>query len=369
MKIAFITTNLRGGGAEKAVINLASILAGRGHEVHVILMERIIEHALPATFALHALSPKKGKVTKGLLGKYLCAFRLRRLIQELGGSAPFNLIVSTLPFADEVAALAGIEPLWHRVANTLSSEISLLRERHPGKAARRYDRYRRLYNGANVIAVSEGVREDLRGSFQLDQARIEQIYNPFDVAAINELADQPGPDLPDFPYVLHVGRFAPQKRHDLLLEAWRGVNAAGHKLVFLTKPSEKLDALIEASGLRSRVVVAGFRENPYPWIKNARLLVLCSDHEGMPNVLVEALACGTPVVSTDCPSGPRELLAGTGGGVLVPVGDADALRLAIQRSLDYPPVLGVADLTSFDALQVAERYEHLPKLWRTKKKA
>jgi glycosyltransferase involved in cell wall biosynthesis len=365
MKIAFITTNLRGGGAEKAVINLASILADRGHEVHVILLERVVEHALPGNFALHALAT--GKLGKGVLGKYLCAFRLARLVKRLAKGAPFELIVSTLPFADEVVALSGIEPVWYRIANTLSSEVAQLKLRHPGKAARRYQRYRRLYGAANVIAVSEGVAEDLRDCFQMTQAGIEQIYNPFDVAAINELAAQPEPDLPQAPYLLHVGRFAPQKRHDLLLRAWEGLDDTEHKLVFLTKKSEQLDALIEASGLGSRVMVAGFRQNPYPWIKNAQLLVLCSDREGMPNVLVEALACGTPVVSTDCPSGPRELLAGTGSGVLVPTGDVEALRAAIRAALQHPAPPCDADLAAFEAGHVAERYEALPGLWRDRR--
>ena len=367
MKTVFITTNLRGGGAEKAVINLASLLAGRGHEVHVILLERIIEHALPGNFALHALAPEKGTLSKGALGKYLCAFRLRRLVRKLSASTPFDLIVSTLPFADEAVALSGVGPVWYRVANTLSAEVLQLRLRRPGKAARRLERYRRLYGAANIIAVSDGVREDLRGFFQLTQAGIEQIYNPFDTAAINEQAAQPEPDLPELPYLLHVGRFAPQKRHDLLLDAWKGLQDTGHKLVFLTKQNDKLDALIKASGLGSSVVVAGFRQNPYPWIKNARLLVLCSDHEGMPNVLVEAIACGTPVVSTDCPSGPKELLAGTGGGVLVPVNDVDALRTAIRAALLGPATPCCADLSAFEAQRVAERYEALPGLWRDRR--
>lgn len=363
MKVAFITTNLRGGGAEKAVINLASLLAGRGHEVHVILLERVVEHALPASFSLHALTDGKRKLTKGAVGKYLCAFLLRRLVRRLGQRAPFDLLVSTLPFADEVVALSGVQPVWYRVANTLSSEVSELKLRHPGKGTRRYERYRRLYQNANLIAVSEGVRDDLRHYFRLDRAQIEQIYNPFDVKSIDALAAQPEPDLPEVPYVLHVGRFAAQKRHDLLFEAWRGV-APAYKLVLLTQPSEKLEALIDACGLRSRVTVAGFRKNPYPWIRNARLLVLCSDREGMPNVLVEALVCGTPIVSTDCPSGPRELLSNSGGGILVPMGDVEALRDAISGALERGVPARRADLDSFGAQLVAERYEALPALWR-----
>lgn len=369
MKIVFITTNLRGGGAEKAVINLASLLAGRGHQVHVVLFESIIEHALPNDFQLHTLTSHGDKLPKGWLGKQICAFLLRRLMKRLGRPVPFDLIVSTLPFADEVVALAGLEPVWYRIANTLSSEVTLLRKRNPHKADRRYRRYRRLYDGANIIAVSEGVRDDLRGSLKLQAARIEQIYNPFDLAAIEELADRGDPDLPDVPYVVHVGRFAPQKRHDLLLQAWKDLDLCEYKLVLLTQPSEALETLIRSFNLQAQVVVAGFRKNPYPWIRNARLLVLCSDHEGMPNVLVEALACGTPVVSTDCPSGPRELLAGFRNAQLVPTGDAAALARAIQATLNSAAEPEPADLTAFAAEHIAERYERLPDLVRGREKA
>lgn len=369
MKIAFITTNLRGGGAEKAVINLAANLSGRNHEVHIILFEQIIEHALPSGLALYSLGRENRKISKGMLGKYFCAFRLNRLMRKLSATAPFELIVSTLPFADEVVKLAGIKPVWHRIANTLSAEISLLEKSSPGKAARRYARYRKLYHGANIIAVSEGVGRDLREYFRLERTQIEQIHNPFDMAAIRKMADKPDPDLPNVPYVIHVGRFAPQKRHDLLLESWKKLGAKEHKLVLLTKPDESLSQLIRKNGLESQVIVAGFHKNPYPWIKNASLLVLCSDHEGMPNVLVEALACGTPIVSTDCPSGPRELMTGTLRDFLVPTGDAGALSSAIFKALRYPPDLLNIALDTFDAEQVVQHYERLPSLWRDMKRA
>jgi len=298
----------------------------------LILLEHRIEHEVPQEVELHALTTPGAAIGKGILGRLLAAFRLRRLYRRLGLGAGC-LIISTLPFADQVVAAARLPNVWFRIANTLSAEVEALVSAR--KRARRLARYRRLYEGRNLIAVSDGVAEDLRGKMNLRQARIVRIYNGFNVDVIREAAVRADPDLPREPFVLHVGRFMPQKRHDLLFDAWR-LASLPHRLVLLTQPSPELDALIAVKCLQGRVLVAGFRPNPYPWLRAADLLVLSSDREGMPNVLVEALACGTRVVSTDCPSGPREVLRGELERWLVPCRDPQALAEAIRAALAAP---------------------------------
>ena len=357
MKFAFVVTNLAGGGAEKVVLKLGAGLAARGHDVHLVLLEHLVEHAIPEGIVVHALTRPGRPLSKGMLGKRLAAFRLRRLFRRLTGHRPFDLVVSTLPFADEVATRARLPRHWCRIANTLSVEIARLREHDPAKAQRRLSRYRKLYGSRPLIAVSEGVAEDLRGSLGLTGVRIERIYNPFDFAAIRTRAAKSAP-MPPAPYVIHVGRFAAQKRHDLLLDAWAQLDVP-HQLVLLTPPEARLTAMIDARGLTQQVTVRGFQANPYPWIAGADLLVLSSDHEGLPNVIIEALAVGTPVVSTDCPSGPREIMGETYSEYLVPVGDAVALSQAIRQTLADPPDLKRVDLSSFDITKVLTAYEQL----------
>lgn len=363
MKFAFVTTNLRGGGAENALLKLAGALTTAGHEVHLILLENIVEHAAAGGFRMHALTSSGRAASKGFFGKRLAALRLRRLVRRLGQGAPFDAIVSTLPYADEVAALARLPRLWHRIANTLSAEVAALRATHPAKARRRLARYRRLYGGGNLIAVSQGVADDLREELALGDTNIVVARNPFDPAAIRALAAAGDADIPGQPYILHVGRFARQKRHDLLFRAFK---AAGlpHKLVLLTKRDGALDAMIERFGVKDDVIVAGFRPNPYPWIRGAALLVLCSDHEGMPNVLVETLICDTRVVSTDCPSGPREIMTGELARFLVPCDDAQALAHAMREALADPPPGAETPIAPFLAPAVVSQLEQLPRLWR-----
>jgi glycosyltransferase involved in cell wall biosynthesis len=226
MKIAFVTTNLKGGGAEKSVLRVAGGLHARGHAVHVVLLEDIRDHALPAGVRCHALTAPGEEASKGWFGKRFAARGLRQLFDRIAADAPFDSIVSTLPYCDEVVGLAGLTPAWFRIANTLSVEIGLLGRRSRGKAARRLRRYREMYGHGNLIAVSDGVARDLREKLSLAQANIVRIYNAIDASAVRMLAAESEPELPREPYLIHVGRFAPQKRHDLLLDALRTLAAS-----------------------------------------------------------------------------------------------------------------------------------------------
>ena len=359
MKFALFTTNLAGGGAEKALAKIASGLAARGHEVDFIVCEDAGNHAgnhagnyaPPAGCRFHALAARAGH---GWLGKRRLAWRLRRHL----ASNPHDLLVSTLPFADEVAALAGATRHVCRIANTLSAEIARL---PAAKAQRRAERYRALYGSRRLVAVSQGVAADMQAGFGVAHERLRVIANPFDFVAIRALAAEPCPARPAGPYILHVGRFAAQKRHDLLLAAFAKPDLP-HTLVLLTPPDAKLTALIARLDLAHRVVIADFQANPYPWMAGADLLALCSDHEGLPNVLIEALACGTRVVSTDCPSGPREILGGELAQWLVPCNDADALAAAMRAALAAPkPAQDVVDaaLAPYAADQALTAWEIL----------
>ncbi|GAB4168672.1 MAG: hypothetical protein Fur0039_07130 [Rhodocyclaceae bacterium] len=352
MRLALILTDLSGGGAEKAMLKVAALLAARAHEVEIVLLEDRREHAPPQAVAVRALGAP-GSLAHGWFGKRIAAARLRRL---LDAGRNHDLIVSTLPFADEIADLARLPNHWCRIANTLSAEIDLLARGNPAKARRRRARYRSLYARHPLIAVSQGVADDLHENLGLETP-ITVIPNPFDAGAIRKLAAEPAPGLPERPYAIHVGRFAPQKRHDLLLDAWARLPQAPD-LILLCAPDPALDRLIAARGLQKRVHVAGFQANPYPWMAAARLLALCSDHEGLPNVLLEAMACGTPVVSTDCPSGPSEILREF-PQCLVPCGDPVALARAIEGILAAPPDVTRMDFSPYRPERVAAAWETL----------
>jgi glycosyltransferase involved in cell wall biosynthesis len=356
MRFLFVLSNLRGGGAERAVLNLATGLAERGHEAHVVILEHVVDYSVPRSITLHALTKPGNLMPGGWMGKRLLARSLRRLHRQLSADRAFDLIISTLPFADEVTHAAGLPRVCYRIANNLSAEIDAVHG--PFKAWRRLRRYRRLYDGQRLIAVSRGVADDLQGAIGLRRAIVETIYNPFDFNAIQRDAKTLPTDLPSEPYFVHAGRFQPQKRHDLLLDAFKA-SALPHRLVLLVERSSALEAMIAARGLSRRVAIAGFRENPFPWYANAVACVLSSDREGMPNVLIESLICGTPVVSTDCPSGPREILTGELNRWLVPCGDVSALAAKMREIVEGPPKVDPALLEQFSKERALRAIEAL----------
>ena len=358
MRVLLIISALRGGGAEKAMINIASGLARRGHEVHLSLLGNQIEHEVPSNVKLHALLKPGERFHTGWLGERASARKLARLYQALGGHSTFDLVVSTLPFTDAVVRSAGIHDAHYRIANTLSAEVESLRKRSWIKAFRRGARYRQLYAGQKLIAVSNGVAEDLRDKLRVRFNDLVTIYNPFDFDAIRREAALDDPDIPRSEYILHAGSFLTAKRHDLLLDAFAKAKLP-HTLVLLTQAAPRLSEMIAARGLQSRVMVAGFRNNPYPWFARASAVVLCSDREGMPNVLIEALICGAPAVSTDCPSGPREILTGEMRRFLVPCGDANALAARMKEVVEMRPAIDPAALRPFDKDSSLDAYEAL----------
>jgi len=352
MRVLFILPNLNGGGAEKAIMNVGHGLEARGHEVILILLSEKLHYR--SSLTTYIVSKKA--TGESFFGKRKAARSLKRVFEKLVVERDFDLIISTLPHADEITQLAKIPNVWHRIANTLSEDIERIRKKNASKAENRLKLYKRLYSNRNLIVISQGVKSDITGRLGISPKKIQMIYNYHVFENICKEGDDPSPF--EGPYIIHVGRFSAQKRHDLLFEAFSGLSTS-HKLVLLVHKTRKLEDLVNKYGLSERVYIAGFQENPYPWIKGADVLVLCSDYEGLANVLIESLVLGTRVVSTDCPSGPKEILGNLAKDCLVPVGDPSALREAILLSLqrDFEMPEGFAE--KFSAEKTLGRYEAL----------
>jgi glycosyltransferase involved in cell wall biosynthesis len=196
---------------------------------------------------------------------------------------------------------------------------------------------------SSVVAVSRGAADDLARTTGLPRGKVEVVYNPVITPEILALADQAPAD-PWFapsqpPVILGVGRLTRQKDFATLIRAFAAVRRRRPaRLVILGEGEDRtaLEELAAALGVSDDVALPGFRENAVGYMARAALFVLSSAWEGLPTVLIEALAAGTRVVSTDCPSGPREILDGGRLGALVPVGDAVAMAAAIDAALDQP---------------------------------
>jgi glycosyltransferase involved in cell wall biosynthesis len=193
-----------------------------------------------------------------------------------------------------------------------------------------------------VIAVSDGVADDLAQNFGVPRDKLVSIANPIDVDAIEAKAGAESPDRPEGDYILAAGRLVKSKNFELLIRAYAQAGLS-ERLVILGEGGERaaLEALARECGVADRVSLPGFSANPYPLMRGAKLFVLSSNDEGFPNALVEAMALGTPVVATNCASGPSEILAETSRanvrgltfarhGVLTPTNDVDAMAQVLS---------------------------------------
>jgi glycosyltransferase involved in cell wall biosynthesis len=233
-----------------------------------------------------------------------------------------------------------------RLGQTLSASLS-----HKGRLARlaRYYPARWFYPMADeLITVSDGVAEDMTAFTGIPRQRFRTIANPtvtdHIVSASRVVPDEPWLEQRLAPVIVAAGRLTGQKDFPTLLRAFAELSAGREvRLIILGEGRDRpqLETLVRQLALTDRVRMPGFIANPYPYFARADLFVLSSRWEGSPNVLVEALALGTPVVSTDCPSGPREILRGGACGRLVPVGDHAAMARAMDETLDAPPAAEV----------------------------
>jgi glycosyltransferase involved in cell wall biosynthesis len=228
-----------------------------------------------------------------------------------------------------------------------------------------------LYARADLVTcVSRGVAADLTRTLGVPQERLAVVYNPVVDESLTCLASEPV-TLPGFfssgPVVLGVGRLVAQKDFGTLLRAFSLVRAKNPaKLVILGEgpAREQLGALARELGVADDFCMPGFDKNPFKYMAKSTVFVLSSRHEGLPGVLIQAMACGTAVVSTDCDYGPAEIIASDGNdGFLVPVGDVGAMADRISRLLDEPELrrhmckAAKSAAQRFNAKEAVRRYE------------
>lgn len=351
-RYAFVIKDLHGGGAQRSAIYTAEGLRQRGHDVRVFTLLDKIEHRVPEELEVTNLDLIT-RFTKAFSNVLLEKWQARKIVHALNEYKP-DVVVSCS--CDKITRHIQDFNLYFRVTSDVSTKFNNPRDRKKA-----FGKVRRFYKNRKVIAVSEGVRQSLTEVVGLRAAEIRVIYNPYEREPFQALAKEPV-NLPEGDYLVHVGTYERRKRQDRLLRAYKasGVTTPLY-LLGQGKPEEesKLRALISDLELGNRVIMHGYEINPYPFIRNAKALILTSDAEGLPRVLIEALILLTPVVSVDCPSGPREILTGDLKDFLVNREDEEALAKAIARMDQAPvevtlehskPYLGQSVLPKYEAL-------------------
>jgi glycosyltransferase involved in cell wall biosynthesis len=335
-KLAIFLPSLLGGGGQRSMLNLAHGIAERGYAIDLVLAraEGVFLPEVQRSVRIVDLGASRALTSLPALVRYLRSERPDAMLSVFG----YLNIVALWAWK-----LSGAKTrMFVNEQNTVSVEAA-----NASSWGLRLTPWliRRFYPWATgIVVVSKGVCEDMARFSNIPGRRITVIYNPSIVASEVQARAKEPLDHPWFqpggpPVLLAVGRLQPQKDYAMLLQAFARVREKRPvRLIILGEGKERprLEAMVEALNLREDVSLPGFVKNPFAYMARSSLFVLSSRWEGLPTVLIEALCCGTPVVSTDCPSGPREILQNGRFGRIVPVGDVGAFAQAIIKSLDEP---------------------------------
>lgn len=359
MSVMLVVPSLHVGGAEKVTIELANGLAEQGHAVSLVILgvRGPLEPLIDAG------------VTKVFLGKRRALLAAPALFACFWRAKP-QAIISSLDYVNIIVALCTLLAGLHgRLILIEHSTYSASADRRLSASAWIFPWLIRFFykNACYVVGVSQGVADDIRRVAGLPADKVRAIYNPVisrqffqaEGEFIHPWLVQGG----EIPVLITVGRLTDAKDQATLIEAFQRVTQSRPaRLIILGDGElrEELEALVARLGLCASVAMPGFVSNPHAWLKEARIFILSSKWEGLPSALIEAMASGTPVISTDCPSGPAEILEGGAWGRLVPVGDAEAMAAAILQELNIPrQAIGITRSQAFTRERSVAEYAAL----------
>lgn len=357
MRTLVVIHSLKMGGMERVAVNLADAFADEGHESHLLSCRNRPNDLAPANPAvqlhhfdqfqalmksvigipvfllsrvlLGVLLPRSHFMWVGWLGGRLLQRHIRTLEKQYGrfdrivfrGLGTFKYFWS---FRDDrnIYVLENVihydRPLWQKKLE-----------------------WKLVFHNRHLACVSSGVLESAREAFakgDIEPKSLRVITNPCPVEQIQAQAQENDPDIPSAPYIVNVARLVPQKGHALLLEAFAKARTS-HQLVIVGEGPlrQELEDKAKSLGIAERVLFAGKRTNPYPWMHRADLFVLASEYEGLGIVLTEALACGTPILSTDSRGGVRFVFQGELEQYLTP-GTPEGLAQGLESAIGKLPI-------------------------------
>lgn len=402
-RIAIVVPTLKGGGAERKALAISCGLLRRGHEVHLVLGRLNCDYPdeVPKELRLFYIHRPTGDLDSQknlarmatvpqplpgesdrvhsprlalaaavfpnafwaqlplVVNNRICQWAAR-IAAYLDQESPDALLAMLTPSVAAATMATHLADNRVRIVGTLHNKVSSRRWLRRAKGA---------YPHADaVVGVSRGVASELTETVGVPADRVHTVYNPVVSETLAHDIDQPSGhpwlDDSDQRVILAAGRMSRQKDFPTLLSAFARLRGrCPARLIVLGKG--RLRTALESRAKRLRIAehvdFPGFVRNPFAFMAKASLFVLSSRHEGLPTVLIEAMACGCPVVSTDCPFGPDEILEGGRWGELVPVGDDKALSEAMLRTLENPPPRDALRKRAsvFGIEQAVTRYEAL----------
>jgi|26BtaG_2_1085354.scaffolds.fasta_scaffold01035_7 glycosyltransferase involved in cell wall biosynthesis len=325
--IVLSINSLQGAGAEKFVLTIGEAFYKLGFDVHVLRFDPKVEYILSDNLTYHFINYQQYRwLPKGKLRYSILAKKVDSYIKKNIGTP--TLILSNLERSDNIFYYSCLANVMYVIHSTLSLYYDFANVENVGALKLRL---KNIYSKHPCVCVSEGVKEDFINHIG-KIASITTIHNPVDRDSIQLLSEAFVPEFEN--YIVHIGSFKKAKRHDVLLKAYAKTEQTLPLLLLgQGKLKNDIEQLILELGLQEKVFLLGFCENPYPYLKRAQFKTLTSDREGFPMVIEEALALGTPVISTDCQSGPREMLPENN---LMIINDIDSIANKLNQAMITP---------------------------------
>ncbi|MDI5891864.1 glycosyltransferase [Halomonas rhizosphaerae] len=356
--VLLVIDQLASGGAPRSVLKLTRALLDSHIRVSLISLSDRVGLPIPEGAEWHVVPFTSANRWEKLRRYQLHARRFDDFLARQ--ETPFDLVVANLHQAHQVVSRSTLaKQAWYCIRSDPWQEL-LSNKRGWRRGIKRH-KVRRLYDSKRIIALSRTNLESLERIGSQPQAT-RVIPNVLQVENIHRLmqARIAEPELQDTDFCLFVGRLNfRQKRLDRLLEGYLASGVDLPLVLIGDGEDERLQQEVIRLGLQDRVRALGGRNNPYPYMRRASVLLLSSDYEGLPNVLLESLACDTPVVSTDCLSGPRDILVGELARGLVPLEDTQAFGRAIRDITDHPPTIRHEHIAPYLPQTVAAAYREL----------
>lgn len=350
-RIFFLIPDMNGGGAQKVVSQILHFLDRSRFDLTLVLLQKEGPFLDSIDEDVKILSLNKSRVRESLWDLISLFFREKPdiVFTSLGH---LNLMLS--PFL----------PFFPKSIRFIARETNIVSILNEGKFFRNW-LYRTFYKNYDlIIAQSKDMKNDLIESYGIPEEKINRISNPVNIPMIIDAsnAEVTFPFSTQYINLLAVGRLKHQKGFDLLISAFSRLSADSYRLLILGEGEEKanLQKMVKESNLEGKVIFKDFVKNPFPYMKSADVFVLSSRNEGFPNVILESLACGTPVLANDCPGGVNELIEPGSNGEICNIGNVESFETGLLKTLKIKDRESVTrSVEKFSDEKILKEYEDL----------
>ncbi len=371
MKTVILINSLEKGGAERVVLTLLKNINVRDTDsFYLFLLEDNIKYEIPNKVQVviggrfHNINILK------LLQIPLLAIKLKRICRKY----QISTVLSFLERSNFTNVLSRLLGSAHKCIISERNTPSFVYQSQSVKDKINRFLIRSMYSHADqIVTVSDGVSQDLVENFSIPRDIITKINNPYEIDNIHflskEMIDEEWLNNDAYQTIINVGSLTKQKGHDILVKTFARLihKFKNLRLIIIGEGMERQSilSLIKELRIEDFVKLTGLKENPYAYMSRADIFVLSSFYEGFPNVLVEAMICGCPVVSTKCKSGPEEIIEDGQSGFLIPPGDIEALEKTIQKVLESPNLRqilvknGLDKVNTYDVNTIIAQYERI----------